>query len=630
VEKQQPQNIRSSKATANQFASTGNPSQVLFVDNRDSWLSQFKIIQRLSAENTPNSREISQDGGTPKPAAPLHSILPLQRVELVRNADNKDEKFHLPEKGEKDDGRLVKIYTHNMGLEEIPWGEIEPRLHNLVSIEIGMLDTAEKKEIEWTPSGEYKPKSREDLFEYSLDGLGRTVEVYAFIDRITLRDLKGSSVSSGVKKKLQAMPGWREGKDNGGHIVGNQFGGSGTQIKNVVMQDADQNTQFATRYEDPIEIQIRGQGQADVRWGVEYYGDSWRPSLMSIQAIFPNGKVMGGGVTNPPSETMMLATQLKEDQHPTVQLLRAKYSEEISAPVRGGQEVVQCLTAVLESGREKEIHLMKIEELQWVIEHYNEESLTHINIRHAAQSALDIEQSKDLKKLEGKYRGEWAYLQRLKRRFKAMDPNYRILSLINIVYRVGIKSAIPDFKDWLAFFAQTKEKVEDEEFLDFIVELRSAETLIDRDMDPRDQIAIGEDNQVGMGKSFDQKIIGGIRTRNVEIKHVRAPIKDTNPIWNGIEHAAEKWTKGLRGTVEAMVILRFYRTPDNELDIEPIYKGDGIYSSTGDTEMQSIQKDLQKELEDYQEVDVIHLLSDDTDRYWKFIRTAKKWDYEEI
>lgn len=205
----------------------------------------------------------------------------LQRVTLVRGEGGTGP-FRLPGKGENIE-HLPAVYTHNFDPEDLfeLWSEI-PR------------------ELQYDVLKDYPKRTRDQVFNYTVDGNGRTTEVNAVLfrsDVAGLSPIKGSGVSKQVKEALAQDPDWRDG-DDGGHIVGRQFGGSGSAKKNVVMQNGEKNSEFAT-HEDEILRQILFHGTAKIRWTVRYYDDTNRPQDITISAEFPDGSKYEKSVDNP-------------------------------------------------------------------------------------------------------------------------------------------------------------------------------------------------------------------------------------------------------------------------------------------------------------------------------------------
>lgn len=152
----------------------------------------------------------------------------------------------------------------------------------------------------WPDPDAWAERSQEQIFQYSVDDLGRTAHVEAYMHRRDLR--RGSAVSKRVTKHLESQAEFRPTLDNGGHIVAREFGGSGGQLYNVVMQDKAMNQKMA-RLEDEIERQIRGRRQVRLTWKLSYYGDTQRPRRIRLTARFPDGFRLGGSFPNPSADS---------------------------------------------------------------------------------------------------------------------------------------------------------------------------------------------------------------------------------------------------------------------------------------------------------------------------------------
>ncbi|MET9856363.1 polymorphic toxin-type HINT domain-containing protein [Streptomyces sp. NPDC006450] len=116
-------------------------------------------------------------------------------------------------------------------------------------------------------------------------GAQRKGVAYAEVSPQVLADAKAGKIGSDVGGERPA--GWKKGKeDSRGHLIGKQFGGSGLDQRNVVVQGAKQNSGEINRAEGEIAKHVERTGNTVIMSVTPIYGRAKeRPTHVIIEAV---------------------------------------------------------------------------------------------------------------------------------------------------------------------------------------------------------------------------------------------------------------------------------------------------------------------------------------------------------
>ncbi|MEU1182323.1 polymorphic toxin-type HINT domain-containing protein [Streptomyces sp. NPDC005820] len=115
---------------------------------------------------------------------------------------------------------------------------------------------------------------------------GRRGAAYAEVSPQTLDDAKANLIGSEPNgRKPHGFRGGSAG-DSRGHLIGRQFGGDGTDMRNIITQGADQNSGAISSAEDEIAEHVRSTGRTIIMSVTPVYGAAkYRATHVRIEAV---------------------------------------------------------------------------------------------------------------------------------------------------------------------------------------------------------------------------------------------------------------------------------------------------------------------------------------------------------
>jgi hypothetical protein len=144
--------------------------------------------------------------------------------------------------------------------------------------EVNEADESEEKSSESHFESTYKLKANE---QYESEGYQYETDKYGRIQRCegTLRLEEGTRHNN---HQLKAGGEYRLKNDEGGHLIGTEFGGSG-KIDNIVAMDYDLNHHDYYELEQSWKNELKKDNQVDVSIECKYSGKSERPDYIIVK-----------------------------------------------------------------------------------------------------------------------------------------------------------------------------------------------------------------------------------------------------------------------------------------------------------------------------------------------------------